>query len=88
MPVNRAALESQGTIETASGCDHQCRVIRALQGTPQEWRGAIERGTSRWETRCDSEIVLDEEGRIEFGLPLEQLPAKTVVQLMTDVEGE
>jgi hypothetical protein len=88
MPVNHASLASRGTIETASGCDHQCRVIRALQGTPEEWDQAIQSGTSRWENWCAAEHGMDQDGRIAFGPPLHESVAETVAQVMQDVDGQ
>jgi hypothetical protein len=88
IPVNRECLASRGTIEAASGCDHQCRIIRALQGTPEEWRQAMRAGTSRWVEWCGAEHTLGRDGQIAFRPSLQELAAETVSQLMQDIEED
>lgn len=88
MPVNHAALNTRGTIDTAARCDHQCLFVQPLAGTPQEWRQAIKSGTSRWDAWRQAKHALDEKGRIVFGSTLQKPVGETVPQVMQRVEEQ
>jgi hypothetical protein len=74
-----------GVIEGAPGCDHECRMIRPLKGTSDEWREAIESGTSRWLAGVKTEIKPDQNGQIAFGEPLAVSDVDTVAGVMQEI---
>ena len=82
LPDNHASLVSIGTIEGTPGCDHECRMIRPLQGTPDEWRQAIKLGTSRWQAWAKAKSKLEPAGNIVFGPPVDKVVADTITQVM------
>jgi hypothetical protein len=84
LPDNHASLVSIGTIEGTPGCDHECRMIRPLTGTPDEWRQAIKLGTSRWQAWVTAKPKLQAAGNIVFGPPVDEVVADTITQVMPE----
>jgi hypothetical protein len=67
LPDTRASLASVGMLEGAPGCDHECRMLRPLVGTPEQWREAIELAKTRWLLAIQAELQLGQNGRIAIG---------------------
>jgi hypothetical protein len=88
LPDNKAALISVGTIVGAPSCDHECRMLQPLQGTPDEWQAATMAATSRWTTWINSELALSAEGKMTFGRRLNGATANSISQLMRVIGEE
>jgi hypothetical protein len=87
LPDNDRSLFAAGTIEGSPGCDHECRVVRTLEGRESApWQRAIVARRSAWNAWLQSNPSLDAEGRFEFGDSSEDLAAASVAHLFMEQE--
>lgn len=86
LPGNDGSCIAVGAIKDAMGCDHHCRALHALEGTSEEWTGAIAAATTRWNAWLDSTHELTADGGLEFGNPSQASQTKSVGELVETLE--
>jgi hypothetical protein len=82
LPGNDGSCIAVGAIEDARGCDHQCRALRSLEGTSEQWNLAAAGARTAWDAWLDGTHTLDAEGQLGFGEPSRTPPWKSVAELL------
>ena len=75
-----------GTIPGDLNCDHVCKPIRTLRGSPEEWKAATSSSQARWKEWLLSKPQFSREGVVRFGKAATP-EAKTVAELIANLWG-
>jgi hypothetical protein len=86
LPGNDGSCIAVGAIEGAAGCDHQCRAIRSLEGTSEQWNAAAAAARIKWEAWLDVTHKLNAEGQLGFGGPSRTPSWKSVAEVAAGLE--
>jgi hypothetical protein len=86
LPGNDGSCIAVGAIEGARGCDHQCKAMRSLEGTSEQWTLAAAAARPKWEAWLDATHTLNAEGQLGFGNQSRMPPWKSVAELVEAVE--
>jgi hypothetical protein len=86
LPGNDGSCIAVGAMEGAKGCDHQCKAMRSLAGTSEQWTLAATAARPKWEAWLDATHKLDPKGQLEFGSQLRVPSGKSVAQLVEALE--
>lgn len=85
LPGNSGAVVARGMVDSARSCDHECRAIRGLTGTPDEWVQAFGWAKPRWQEWLATDHK-DSHGRLSFGRKSEDISATTVSALAAELD--
>lgn len=86
MPDNTGSVVAVGMVDESRNCDHVCRMVRDLRGSPDEWQQAIAAARSHWGRWLAGDHNLDAEGRLLFGTPSREVSAISVSALAEELE--
>jgi hypothetical protein len=83
LPGNDGSCIAVGAIKDAIGCDHQCRSMRSLASTSEQWTRAADVTRPEWEAWLATSHKLDAEGQLTFGDARNAASWKTVDELIS-----
>jgi hypothetical protein len=86
LPGNDGSCIAVGAIKDALGCDHQCRAMRSLAGTGEQWNRAAAAARPRWEAWLAAPHKIDADGRLRFDGPATMASSKSVAELIDSLE--
>ena len=86
LPGDTGIIVARPMIDEARRLDHQARHVRALTGTPEQWRQAIADARARWQNWLAGSHELDADGQIQFGMRSDILSATSVSALDAEVD--
>lgn len=86
MPGNTGIIVVRPMLDEAAQLDHQGRKIRALEGSTDQWHQAINDARVRWQQWLVTDHELDTEGRLQFGKRVEEISARSVSALLTELD--
>lgn len=85
MPENSDVVVAQGMVDSERNCDHVCRMIRGLTGTPDEWEQALAWARPRWQEWLAANHE-NSHGQLRFGKKPNEIAAKSVTELAAEFE--
>ena len=86
MPDNTGAVLALGTVDSAKNCDHECRMIRKLQGTPEEWKLAMAWAKPRWQKWRTAKHEIDAGGQLRFSETSDEIKATSPSALVAELD--
>lgn len=86
MPDNTGSVEAVGIVDESRNCDHVCRSVRTLEGSPDQWQQAIADARTRWQNWLATSHDLDADGQLQFGKRPDDISATSVSALVTELD--